>query len=177
MSIIEKAAQRLEALRQAGVDISDMPRVSSMPTGQTHVQTHPEMRVRATSGAQSRRVDLDIARLAAAGFLTPDAPRTELAEEFRLLKRPLLANVRATSVARGNLIMVTSALPGEGKTFTAINLALSMAMELDSRVLLIDADVARDGGIGLGDQGQSLAQGLQQRAVGFHENGGVCPVD
>ncbi len=102
-----------------------------------------ESLVRASSGAQSRRVELDIARLAAAGFLTPDAPRTELAEQFRLIKRPLLANVRSTTVARGNLIMVTSALPGEGKTFTSINLALSIAMELDSRVLLIDADVRR----------------------------------
>ena len=43
----------------------------------------------------------------------------------------------------GNLIMVTSALPGEGKSFTAINLAMSMAMELDHHVLLVDADVAK----------------------------------
>jgi exopolysaccharide/PEP-CTERM locus tyrosine autokinase len=39
--------------------------------------------------------------------------------------------------------MVTSSLPGEGKTFCAINLAMSIAMELDHTVLLIDADVAR----------------------------------
>ncbi len=48
-----------------------------------------------------------------------------------------------TPVANGNLIMVTSALPGEGKSFTAINLAISIAMELDNTVMLVDADVAR----------------------------------
>jgi receptor protein-tyrosine kinase len=45
-------------------------------------------------------------------------------------------------VKSGNLVMVTSALPGEGKTFTSVNLALSIAMEVDSRVLLVDGDVA-----------------------------------
>jgi exopolysaccharide/PEP-CTERM locus tyrosine autokinase len=49
----------------------------------------------------------------------------------------------ASAVANGNLIMVTSALPGEGKTFTAINLAMSIATELDCTVMLVDADVAR----------------------------------
>ena len=47
-----------------------------------------------------------------------------------------------TRVADGNLVMVTSALPGEGKTFTAVNLAMSVAMELDTTVLLVDGDVA-----------------------------------
>jgi receptor protein-tyrosine kinase len=47
-----------------------------------------------------------------------------------------------TKVANGNLVMVTSALPGEGKTFTALNLAMSVAMELDTTVLLVDGDVA-----------------------------------
>lgn len=48
-----------------------------------------------------------------------------------------------TPISNGNLIMVTSALPGEGKSFTAINLAISIAMELDNTVMLVDADVAR----------------------------------
>ncbi len=49
----------------------------------------------------------------------------------------------AAPIRNGNLIMVTSALPGEGKSFTAVNLAMSIAMELDHTVLLVDADVAR----------------------------------
>jgi len=94
----------------------------------------------------SRTVEIDLARLADMGYLTPDAPRTQLADEYRVIKRPLLTNAlrkSSTSVERGNLILITSAMPGEGKTFTAINLALSMAVELDCTVLLVDADVAR----------------------------------
>ncbi len=94
----------------------------------------------------SKRFDLDLARLAAGGFITPDAPRSQLANEFRVIKRPLLSNVKGkspTPIARPNLIMVTSAMPGEGKSFTALNLAVSVAMELDSTVLLVDGDVAQ----------------------------------
>jgi receptor protein-tyrosine kinase len=95
---------------------------------------------------QSRTVEIDLVRLAELGYVTPDAPRTQLADEYRVIKRPLLTNAlrrSSTSVERGNLILITSAMPGEGKTFTAINLALSMAVELDCTVLLVDADVAR----------------------------------
>jgi protein-tyrosine kinase len=63
-----------------------------------------------------------------------------------VIKRPLLANASGkgpSTVPNGNLVMVTSAMPGEGKSFTAINLAMSLAMELDHRVLLVDADVAK----------------------------------
>lgn len=63
-----------------------------------------------------------------------------------MIKRPILANARgkgASPVENGNLIMVTSSVPGEGKSFNSINLAMSIAMELDNTVLLVDADVAR----------------------------------
>ena len=107
----------------------------------------PSPRVEAVQGAtQSRAVTLDLARLAASGIITPDAPRSQIADEFRVVKRPLLANASgkgASRVANGNLVMMTSALPGEGKSFSAINLAMSIAMELDHTVLLVDADVAR----------------------------------
>jgi len=78
--------------------------------------------------------------------VTPNAPRAAIADQFRVIKRPLLANATgkgAAPVPNGNLIMVTSAMPGEGKSFTAVNLAMSIAMELDYRVLLVDADVSR----------------------------------
>ncbi len=94
----------------------------------------------------SRRIEIDLERLHTMGFVTPAAPRSLAADEFRVIKRPLLDNASGKSaapVANGNLIMVTSAMPGEGKSFTAINLAMSMAMELDYRVLLVDADVAK----------------------------------
>ena len=95
---------------------------------------------------RSKEVKLDLERLARSGLVSSQEVRSQLADEFRVIKRPLLANVQGRSAApveRANLIMVTSALPGEGKTFTAINLALSIAMELDNTVLLVDADVAR----------------------------------
>ena len=96
--------------------------------------------------APTQRMSLDLPRLAAAGIVTPDAPRSQIADEFRVIKRPLIQNAtgrNAASIKHGNLIMITSALPGEGKSFTALNLAMSIAMELDHTVLLIDADVAR----------------------------------
>ena len=73
-------------------------------------------------------------------FITPDDERTPIGEGFRRIKRRILANVTDPA---GNLVMVTSALQGEGKTFCAVNLAISIAMEVDRTVLLVDADTAR----------------------------------
>ncbi|MBU1265918.1 MAG: XrtA-associated tyrosine autokinase [Gammaproteobacteria bacterium] len=89
---------------------------------------------------------INLARLHRMGVVSPDAEKSQIAEEFRIIKRPLIANAFGQGAARvknGNLIMVTSSLPGEGKSFCAINLAISMAMEMDRTVLLIDADVAK----------------------------------
>ena len=92
------------------------------------------------------QVTIDLERLSAMGYVSPHAPSSRRAEEFRMIKRPLLNNVRGNSVApvtNANRIMVTSSLPREGKTFVSINLALSMALERDTTVLLIDADATR----------------------------------
>jgi len=89
---------------------------------------------------------INLARLHRMGVVSPDAEKSQVAEEFRIIKRPLIANAFGQGAARvknGNLIMITSSLPGEGKSFCAINLAISMAMEMDRTVLLIDADVAK----------------------------------
>ena len=91
-----------------------------------------------------REIDLDM--LGERGMVTHDGGRIAVAEDFRNIKRPLLRNARGAegnAIKHGNLIIVTSALPGEGKTYCAINLALSIAMEMDMTVLLVDADVAR----------------------------------
>ncbi|MCS6944238.1 MAG: XrtA-associated tyrosine autokinase [Sutterellaceae bacterium] len=154
MSIIEQAAKRLEQLRQAGIEIP-LPR-STSSTAPTVVAAATPISAQATGAPpgpapaslprRSRVVHIDLARLAVQGYVTPDAPRTQLANEFRVIKRPLLSNANgggAAPVRRANLVMITSALAGEGKTFTAVNLALSIAMEMDHTVLLVDADVAR----------------------------------
>jgi receptor protein-tyrosine kinase len=160
VSLIEQAAQRLEQLRNAGIDVADFG--TRAGTAEPPARTAPseellrELEARAGAGTlpppapaaekrESRHVTIDLAKVAKAGVITPDAPRSQLADEFRVIKRPLLANALGKSairVARGNMIMVTSAFPGEGKTFSAANLAMSIAMELDSRVLLVDGDVA-----------------------------------
>ncbi len=69
-------------------------------------------------------------------------------DEYRRVKRPLLSNAFGKTsqlVEKGNLILITSSIPGEGKTYSAVNLALSMAQERDHTVLLVDCDVARKG--------------------------------
>lgn len=99
-----------------------------------------------SAGRRSREVALDLARLEREGYLVPAQARSQLAEQMRIIKRPLLANARgesAQTLSRPNLIQVVSAMPGEGKTFFAINLAMSIAMEVDLSVLLVDADVLR----------------------------------
>ncbi|MEY2874762.1 MAG: hypothetical protein RLZZ373_2133, partial [Pseudomonadota bacterium] len=99
-----------------------------------------------SAGRRSREVALDLARLEREGYLVPAQARSQLAEQMRIIKRPLLANARgesAQALSRPNLIQVVSAMPGEGKTFFAINLAMSIAMEVDLSVLLVDADVLR----------------------------------
>lgn len=85
-------------------------------------------------------------KLREAGLLAPEAQERVLADQYRLIKRPLLNNALGRNVALvddGNLIMVSSALSGDGKTFNCINLALSMSSEKDISVLLVDADVAK----------------------------------
>jgi exopolysaccharide/PEP-CTERM locus tyrosine autokinase len=94
----------------------------------------------------TKKVDLDLNRMRDLGMVTAAGGRTLLVEDFRIIKRPLIKRAfaeRTEGAPPGNLIMITSSLPGEGKTYCAINLAMSIAMELDHTVLLIDADVAR----------------------------------
>lgn len=165
MSIIEQAARRLEELRRSGIAVPEAvggpvpaapvlvpPAAPALTPGP--VTAAPERNAanetalpRATLPARnSRRVVIDLERLAAMGYLSPDAPRTQISDEFRVIKRPLLAKVDARPQGAGsreNLIMVTSALPGEGKTFVSVNLAISLALELERTVLLVDADVSR----------------------------------
>ncbi|MGZ8189862.1 MAG: XrtA-associated tyrosine autokinase [Methylococcaceae bacterium] len=91
-------------------------------------------------------VNIDWKKLAELGFVTPDNTNLQTIDEYRNVKRPLVDNAfgaNKAGIARPNLILVTSSVPGEGKTFTAINLALSIVNERDKKVLLIDADVAR----------------------------------
>jgi protein-tyrosine kinase len=79
------------------------------------------------------------------GLLALDDEERRLAEQYRTIKRPLLRNADPSvdTMMRGNLVMVASALPGEGKTFTCVNLCLSIARERDWTVVLVDGDCAK----------------------------------
>jgi receptor protein-tyrosine kinase len=167
VSLIEQAAKRLEQLRAAGIDVPTAepapPALHDTPVALAPEQIEDYVSVRNAHAplagarqrapaaeperpAKSKRVDIDLERLKAAGYITADNATSAIATEYRVIKRPLLDNVAGRSAAKvenSRVIMVTSALPGEGKTFTSVNLAMSIALELDSRVLLIDADVTR----------------------------------
>ncbi len=146
MSIIEQAARRLTQLREAGIEVADVPE-PARPTPPAPAFVAPRQApvpANSSDDALFELVALDLGALAAANYMVPNHTEYKLEREFRAVKQPLLANAfGASRVARGNLIFVTSALPGEGKTFCTINLALSMAAEIDKTVLLIDADVAK----------------------------------
>lgn len=95
----------------------------------------------------TRQGTIDRERLAARGMVVPGAPVTGIAEEYRIVKREIIRNFAGTAnrpvLPRGHRVLIASANPGEGKTFSAVNLALSLAVEADHDVLLIDADIAK----------------------------------
>ena len=148
MNLIEEAAKRLRQLEEAGVarttpsslvGLGAQPKRPLAESGKRTAEVRP---TEPRPAAQTRT--LDLGRLRACGFITPGAQHSRLLHEFRVIKRPLIQHGlgrSATQAPNRNLIMVTSALPGEGKTYLAINLAMSLAMEVDCRVLLVDADV------------------------------------
>ncbi len=153
MSLIERAAQRLEELRKSGAALKPLgppssrvatvsPDVAAGESDMAPASTAPTEPVKKTT----RHFTLDFSDLSKRGFITPELQRSRVAEEFRIIKRPLIQNAMnrpGRPIKNGNLVMVTSAVPGEGKTFTSINLAISIVSELNKTVLLVDADVAR----------------------------------
>ncbi len=164
MSIIEKAVDKLsvgthktgqgivggspDARRQAETaPLGERPQDTSVVSGATAdagVRTTPA----ATPPKEPVKPDIILNEMGIEGILSGESGRSQLAEEYRMIKRPLLhkASSAIENVNRpANLIMVTSSLSGEGKTFTSLNLAISMAMEMDRTVLLIDSDLARPG--------------------------------
>ena len=160
MSIIERAAGKLEKEGKIGARQGppQVPSSSLVNSGQKHSSANdtPEKEISqsfspnpappSASVSTSKRITLNLAKMRQYGIVTPDEGRTQVAEQFRVIKRPLLTNAfnqGAGMIKNGNLIMVTSALAGEGKSFCTVNLAMSIAMEMDRRVLLVDADVAR----------------------------------
>lgn len=134
MSTIEKALGRL---RGTADEPKSVPRQPTNGAQGTHLDA---------SVANNTRISIDARTLRKRGIHPPARLETTLRDEYRRIKRPLIANAFGRGVPKlesGNVIMVTSALAGEGKTFTSINLAMSIARDPEVSVILIDGDVAR----------------------------------
>lgn len=125
--------------------------------------------------------EVDRDRLRESAFIVPDGPVTSISEEFRIVKRRLLASVQAEINAglgvAAQRILICSANPGDGKTYSAINLALSIATEKDHDVVLVDADFAKPSILSsLGIAGQSgLMDALADPAVDVQDL--IIPTD
>jgi protein-tyrosine kinase len=140
MSIVEKALRKLQG---SGPASPQAPTIATAPTvvSSALVERGPRTVVRST-----RVVTLNHAELRQAGMLPPKDGERRISQQFRQIKRPLIdaaMNRAGKGVENGRVVMVASAMPGEGKTFTSMNLALSLAVEKDVEVLLIDGDVAK----------------------------------
>jgi protein-tyrosine kinase len=135
MSVVEQAIDRLRRSEPTPVAIGSLVR----KTPATADTSPPTL-------APTRHIAIDREALRSAGYLPEQGKDRQFADYYRQIKRPLIAKAMAASEADGaspRLIMLASALPGDGKTFTSINLALSMSRERDVSVVLVDADVAK----------------------------------
>ena len=139
MSVIENAIKRLQASRAGAAATA---RGTAGTSG--GAARRRELAAEGDAAAPTRTLVINQDALRVAGLLPPSHQERELAQQFRQIKRPLINNALGRGVVpvpHGNLVMVASAVPGEGKTFTSLNLALSMRLEEDVTVLLVDGDV------------------------------------
>lgn len=178
MSIIEKAFNKAKDEGQNLNNPTDFPAEIKEDFGEQNSSQNtstPVVKAKNKSSSASKEiVEINWKQLAELGFVTPGDSNTQTIEEYRNIKRPLVSNAfgeGSVGIDRSNLILVTSSVPREGKTFTAINLALSIATERDKKVLLIDADVARPSiskTLGIKDS-PGLIEYLEGQDVGFSD--------
>lgn len=148
MSLVEQALKKIQASRSANPPAAAARSIAgsspaAQPTSAEFVRAVPE---KSEPERVKPVVRLDLDALRRAGILPPAEQERQLAGEYRHIKRPLISSALGRGVPKlgnGHLIMLASALPGDGKTFTSINLAMSLALEKDISVLLVDADVAK----------------------------------
>ena len=157
MSLIEQALKKAQAQRAssaaapappAPVRAADVPAPAPPPRSTEDVDAAARNRAAAEAAAlrPTKVVEIDRTALGAAGLLATEEQAQVLARQYRAIKRSLVADAftsREAGMAPPWLIAMASALPGDGKTFTVLNLALSMALERDCKTLLVDADFAR----------------------------------
>jgi protein-tyrosine kinase len=132
-SLIEKAVKRLPSGEHGG-DTRPQTVEPNDVDGRQQIDT--------AKRSTTKSVTIDQSTLRSNGIITSDHLRTRTTEEFRLIKRGLLHHYTRNGTDRQNLVLITSAVSGEGKSFCALNIAMSMALEENFRVLLIDCDFA-----------------------------------
>jgi protein-tyrosine kinase len=141
VSVIENALKRLQRQQRAAAPGATDGNGYAAPAGAGAARRREAV---VDGAAPARHVPIDLAALHAAGMLPPAHQEQEFAQQYRRIKRPLINSALGRGVApltHGNLLMITSAVPGEGKTFMTLNLALSLRLEEDVTVLLVDGDV------------------------------------
>ncbi|MGF1700965.1 XrtA-associated tyrosine autokinase [Photobacterium makurazakiensis] len=149
MSIIEKAlkkrsvGEQSEATENSGSIAKAMTRkVTPETAAKNHVASDNGNKVAVTT------LHIDTERLKKEGMVAydDDNANAQINNEYRSIKHKILYNAfgpASSTLKKSNMVMITSAQPVEGKTFTAINLAFSVATEKDKTILLVDADVLR----------------------------------
>ena len=153
LNLIQRAMQRGALARegtrpdQIAVQRTEPPAQSRAPD-QIHATPAPSIRAEVVEPLQLRKaqpVRLDTAKLTASRITLPENTKTVTYNEFRSLKRKLIPTTAdpETGAMTRNMVMVTSAVPGEGKTFTAMNLAIALAAEPNLDVILVDGDVTQ----------------------------------
>jgi protein-tyrosine kinase len=139
VSLIESALAKLRRAGEGAAPASAVPHTAAATparTSSTVIAPLPEIR------EPSKHISIDLESLRAAGYLPAEELERRFVDHYRQIKRPLIEKALPGS-ADMRLIMVTSALPGDGKTFTSLNLALNLARERDGSVLLVDADIPK----------------------------------
>jgi receptor protein-tyrosine kinase len=142
-SSVEKAVEKLGD----GVRADDSVIGHAPLGGMGNLATAPAPASDPAPPRSSRQITIDHSALEEAGMVSAHSERSLIAEEFRMIKRPLILKAfddnASNSAKPSNLVMVSSARPGDGKTFTAVNLAMSIALERDLTVMLVDGDIAK----------------------------------
>lgn len=149
-----KTLQDETAIERAIERLAEESRAREVPKNTPEPVSTPEISESESPTAEAvqaephtvREIAIEFRRLENHGIFAPGRVPNRTTEEFRLIKRSVLLNVQAARAAQSknsNLIMVTSVRQGEGKSFVSFNLALSLAAEINTTVLLIDADPSR----------------------------------
>ena len=156
MSIIEKALDILDKTKRSADKQEQSEYRSDLAEDEGHSRNNlnfrnldndykPDVIRKDSTDALSKSIRIDLNKLNKMRYLTPDTPNKSMFEQLRHIKMQLLSDVSSNKSGKNisNIFMVTSSVAGEGKTYTSLNLALSIAYDYNHTVLYIDGDITR----------------------------------